>query len=466
MAIEKPISNNPRSPRSDRVSRRRYDRETRARQEAEQLLEAKSRELYDANQALQKQAVGLEDAVAKRTTELEAARNEAETANAAKSIFLAAMSHEIRTPLNGVLGLATALSESDLTAEQQQMLGLISDSGNLLLCVINDILDLSKVEAGKLEIENIPASLNDFLDSVCARFAPIARDKGLRFTSLYGGLLSSNQVWAEFDQTRLGQVLGNLLSNAIKFTSNGAVAFTANVVMLKTGKLQVNLIIRDTGIGIPEDKSERIFQPFVQADESITRKFGGTGLGLVIARDICRMMGGSLTFLSADGDGTEFTASIQLSPSKKAARNKDLQTEDHEEILKYRKWRILIAEDNKTNQLVLKHMLKRFDLELTMVTDGQKAVSAWRTQEVDLILMDVNMPEMDGVSSTEAIRAEETASNQKPVPILGISANAMVHQVSRYLESGMTDHVSKPIRKPELIRTMALALSQQTRSSQ
>ncbi|MVO18602.1 ATP-binding protein [Parasedimentitalea huanghaiensis] len=444
----------------DRVSRRRYEREKRARQEAEQLLEAKSRELYDANLALQKQAAGLEEAVAQRTAEFEAARNEAESANAAKSIFLATMSHEIRTPLNGVLGMATALADSDLTSEQEEILDLISDSGNLLLSVINDILDLSKVEAGMLEIENVPTSVCDFLDGMCAQFAPKVREKGLRFTVLYSGLLSAGGVWAKFDPNRLSQVLGNLLSNAIKFTTSGAVAFTAEAVHLENGNLQLNLIIRDTGIGVPEENSEKLFQPFTQADASITRKFGGTGLGLVIARDICRMMGGDITCLSAAGDGTEFTASIQMAPAKCPETTKGLQLAENETVLNQRRWRVLIAEDNKTNQLVLKHMLKRYDLELVIVADGAKVVSEWRSNGADLILMDVNMPVMDGLSATQTIRADELEGKHQPVPIVAISANAMVHQVSGYLEGGMTGHVAKPIRKAELIRAMALALSE------
>lgn len=444
------------------VSRRRYERERRARQEAEELLEAKSRKLYVAYEALKRQAAGLEAAVLERTSELDTARKDAEATNSAKSVFLAHMSHEIRTPLNGVLGMAAALAETDLNLEQQKMLEVLIESGDLLLSVLNDILDLTKVEAGELELDITPCSINDLFESVCKQFELQVRQKGLSFAIVYGGMLEEDNVWAEFDPTRLRQVLGNLLSNAVKFTLEGAITMKATVTQLNDGRLNLDFSIRDTGCGIPEDKQHRLFQPFAQADASISRRYGGTGLGLVISRKICQLMGGDISFTSELGKGTEFYGSILIEAARARQEPQKYITEHCETILRNTKWRIIAAEDNQANQLVLSHMLKDYDLDLAIVKDGLQAVSLWRRQGADLILMDVNMPVMDGLTATALIRSEEALQSIQPVPVIATSANAMLHQISSYLEHGMDDHVAKPLRKAALLKAMAHALERRT----
>ena len=444
----------------DRVSRKRYERERAARHEAEQLLEDKSRQLFELNEALKKHATSLEEAVRVRTLDLEKARQEAEAANDAKSTFLAVMSHEIRTPLNGVLGMAAALSEGDVTEAQGEALDVILSSGDMLLTIINDILDLSKVEAGKLELEELPTSVNGLVESIGQLFQSRIQDKGLSFTRISSGLLAHGELWAELDPTRLRQVLGNLLSNAMKFTSQGAIALTAGATEQDDGRIQLQFTIRDTGSGIPEEAHTRLFQPFSQADAGITRSHGGTGLGLAISQQICREMGGGITFTSAAGDGSEFTVTVVV-PRSDASREPsvDVKLERYESDLRQNRWKVLVAEDNRTNQLVLRHMLQSFDLEVTMVNDGAKALEHWRHNEVDVILMDVNMPVMDGMKTTTKIRTEEASTGRDPVPVIAISANAMLHQVNGYLEGGMTAHVAKPIRRHELIKSMARVLA-------
>ncbi len=437
------------------VSRRRYERALIAREEAERLLEAKSRELYEANQGLLKSKSWLENAVQERTVELEAARIAAEAANEAKSVFLASMSHEIRTPLNGILGMALALSENGLTDEQNAIVDVIRDSGSLLLSVINDILDLSKIEAGKLECEHVPCGLGALFASIEKQYQLNAQEKGLDFRV---SILEGAGIWVKTDATRLRQVVGNLLSNAIKFTDTGCVVMTANVVPLKGGRSRLTITVTDTGPGIPKDQQTRLFKPFSQANAGITRNFGGTGLGLVISRRICQEMGGNLTLKSDAGQGAEFVASVLVDPcASEDVKGEDL--EHSEAVITGTCWRVLAAEDNRTNRLVLHHMLKRFGLHLEMTENGEQLISRWQADSWDLILMDVNMPVMDGLRATQIIRDQEHDEGKEPIPIIAVSANAMSHQVNGYLAHGITDHVAKPLRRAELVRAMATALT-------
>lgn len=445
--------------RAGQVSRRRYEREQVARREAEQLLERKSRELFDANQALKRHASDLEQAVQQRTRDLELARREAEAANQAKSAFLAVMSHEIRTPLNGVLGMASSLSEGSMSEDQREALEVIHSSGDMLLTIVNDILDLSKVEAGKLELEILPCPVSGVVASVCRQFEAHIKEKGLSFTSLSSGMLAEGEVWAELDPTRLRQVLGNLLSNAVKFTDKGAITLLAKATTGPDERLQLEFAVRDTGQGIAEARQARLFQPYHQADASIARRHGGTGLGLVISQRICQQMGGGITFVSAEGAGSEFSVKLEVPRAEAAEQSGDVWEDSYDAVLSQRRWRVLVAEDNRTNRLVLQHLLRPFDLEVTMAEDGAEVIHAWRETGADLILMDVNMPVLDGLSATAEIRKEEARLGRAPVPVIAISANAMRHQVEAYLAGGMTSHVAKPVRRVDLVIAMAQALS-------
>ena len=448
----------------DRVSRRRYERERRAREEAEQLLEAKSRELYETNLALKGQTESLEEAVRARTSDLEVARRDAveaqqraEAASHAKSEFLATMSHEIRTPLNGVLGVAAALGETNLTSEQRDMLQIVIESGRGLFAIINDILDLSKIEARKLDIESTPFELLQHLRMTVRPYEQMALDKGidLRLT-----LPDSDELWISSDQTRLRQVLGNLVSNAVKFTEDGAVTVTVHLSPTdKASNRILQIEVLDSGIGVPEDKRHLLFNPFQQAESSTTRRFGGTGLGLSISRRICLLMGGDLTHAPAPGGGSIFLARFLTQDAKPAKAKKKRHLAEAEAKLAARPRRILVAEDNKTNQIVLHHMLKRYALELVFVTDGTQAVQAWSRGGIDLVLMDLNMPVMGGLDATDKIREQEKVQTGPRTPIIALSANAMAHQIEDCVAHDMDDHLAKPVNREALVLCLSQHLS-------
>ncbi|MDF9304475.1 response regulator [Tritonibacter mobilis] len=432
--------------------------ERRLRAELEESVERKSHSLRRANASLVSLARQIDRMVKERTEDLARDRAEAEAESAAKTQFLATMSHEIRTPLNGVLGMASALADTELAERQSQILGVLRESGQLLLNIVDDILDLSKIEEGKLELERLPTDVVALIETVYRQFKPRIEAKGLNFSSIYGEGLAQGPAWVHIDPTRFQQVLTNLLSNAIKFTDTGAIALSSSLVLQHDGELILCVAVRDTGVGLTDAQVERLFQPYMQADASVARSHGGTGLGLAIARQICERMGGTLTCRSHEGDGSEFCATFRAAPAEPVVSSHDPQDENELEVLRAQRWKVLVAEDNRTNRMVLHHILRGYDLDLHWVDNGEEAVKTWRQERPDLVLMDVNMPQLDGVSATSVIRQEEADAQAAPVPIIAVSANALVHQIKSYLASGMTDHVAKPIRKKKLLSAMARAL--------
>ena len=389
--------------------------------------------------------------------QLVTARDQADTANVAKSQFLANMSHEIRTPLNGVLTMADVMSRGELDERQRERLGVIRESGELLLAVLNDVLDLSKIEAGKLELSPSDFNLSELADACRQVYGVMAQEKGLRFDLTIEA--DAAGAW-KGDRDRMRQILGNLLSNAIKFTVEGAVA--ARFSLAPGGALR--LTVADTGVGITPDKLPTLFDKFVQADNSTTRQFGGTGLGLAICRELAQLMGGQIIARSAPGEGSTFTVDLPLARGE--VRVPEAPAVGEAEATEARPLRILAAEDNLTNQKVLRAVLDPLDIELIITADGAAAVEAWRTGGFDLILMDIQMPVMDGVEATETIRAEERQRQVPRIPILALTANAMTYQVEQYLAVGMDGHVSKPIELQRLYVAIENALAGHSEATQ
>jgi signal transduction histidine kinase/FixJ family two-component response regulator len=381
----------------------------------------------------------------------------AEAASRIKSQFVANMSHEIRTPLNGVLGMVQVMQQEAKTPLQRERLQTIQDSGQALLQILNDVLDLSKIEAGELELHEAPFNVADLAQSCCATFNPAAEAKGLELRC--DVTAEAAGAWMG-DPLRVRQILSNLISNAIKFTDKGGVALR---VELQGGDLC--FVVRDTGIGIAPEALPKLFNKFSQVDESNTRRFGGTGLGLAICRELSQLMEGDIEVKSTPGDGSEFRVVLPLKRSATpAAEMEESRQPTPLAAVVDRPIRILAAEDNPINQKVLTALLSPLGVDLTLVSDGKAAVDEWREGAFDLILMDIQMPGMSGLSACQAIRGMESEAGMSPTPIIALSANAMHHQVDSYLKAGMTGHVAKPIDATTLYQTIADVMASQTQA--
>jgi len=383
-------------------------------------------------------------AAALNAAEAEQAR--AEEANAAKSEFLATMSHEIRTPLNGVLGMAQAMANDTLPKRQRERLEVVRQSGEVLLVLLNDLLDISKIEAAKLELESGTLDLGELGRQAEAAFAPLAASKWLDLRIAVAP--DAVGPWRA-DVTRVRQIFHNLLANAVKFTEAGGVV--ADIV-LDDGCVVIR--VRDTGPGVPPEQLSGLFERFVQADASTTRRYGGSGLGLAISRELARRMGGDITAVSTPGAGSTFTARLPLERAEAV-----VPAEPDDAAAEVAALRVLVAEDNETNRLVLRTLLDQLGIEAEMTPDGHEAVEAWRTGAYDLILMDVQMPVMDGLAATRRIRAIEAETGRPHTPIIALTANAMSHQLAEYAEAGMDGVAAKPIELSRLVEQMNIALS-------
>jgi CheY-like chemotaxis protein/two-component sensor histidine kinase len=352
------------------------------------------------------------------------------------------MSHEIRTPLNGVLGMAQAMDADDLPQHQRERLRIIRRSGEALLALLNDVLDLSKIEAGKVELETGAIDFEVMGRELEASFQALCAAKDIYLKVDVEP--SASGRWTG-DPTRVRQVLSNLIGNAVKFTDRGSVE-----VAIRHGGQGVSIVVRDTGPGIEPERLGRLFQKFVQADATTTRRYGGTGLGLSICRELCELMGGDIGVESTLGEGSTFTVQLPL------ARSHEPQAQLAEErpISFDTRLRVLAAEDHETNQAVLKVMLQQIGFEVTLVDNGRQAIEAWEREPWDVILMDVQMPEMDGPTATRAIRERERVLGCRPIPIVALTANAMSHQVQEYLDCGMDAFVSKPLELPRLLEAI------------
>ena len=380
--------------------------------------------------------------------DLTQSRAEAEAANEAKSQFLSTMSHEVRTPLNGLLGMAELLQETSLTADQRRYCQVITSSGRALYELLSDILDLSKIEAGKVRIEATDFDLALLIGDILSVYSDLAASR-------------SNRLIAEVDipspgrfrgdPTRLRQVLSNLLSNAIKFTEGGNIALAVSALALRAGdpRTWLRISVRDSGIGIAPEELKILFRPFTQADSSTTRQYGGTGLGLVISKHLVELMGGCLNVESAPGVGTHIRFDLPFA----AAENTEAPRATDAPTAKRLAARVLVAEDNPVNQEVIRAMLSLAGAEVLLVENGELAVQTFRQGNFDVVLMDCQMPVMDGYEAARAIRHEEAPGRR--IPIIALTANAFSEDRERCLSAGMDDYVAKPVTRDLLIQTVA-----------
>lgn len=370
-----------------------------------------------------------------------------EQANSAKSAFLAMMSHEIRTPLNGVIGFTDLLLAENLPDHQEELVSTIRGCGNSLLGLISDILDLSKIESGRMEMEMLPCSLREGLREVLASFEPALRSKKLTLSSHVGDSVPEELVT---DPKRIRQIFFNLVGNAIKFTSEGQISVRIDATSPPGGRLLLDCEVSDTGIGIPAEEQQRIFEVFGQADPSIHRRFGGTGLGLAICRKLVEAMGGKISVQSAPGKGTSFKFTI---PAYRAQKSR--QAEPSEPALRpngFRGVRVLAVDDVPTNIRLMAGILKKLGCEPATAADGRQAVQLAEEIEFDVIFMDVLMPVCDGLEATRMIRKlEQENPARKPVYIVALTADAFAENKTRCLEAGMDEFLTKPLRM-DLIR--------------
>lgn len=379
-----------------------------------------------------------------KKTELELlkAKKKAEVASNAKSRFLSNMSHELRTPLNGIIGASNLLFEENYLPHQKPSLDILKYSSEHMMVLINDILDYHKIEAGKLELEERPVNIMQFMNRIINQFAGQVNAKGLKFHTAIDIHLDKEMFT---DETRLNQVLSNLLSNAIKFTDKGSISITAKQLYSTSDKSTVQFVVKDTGIGIPENKHREIFRSFTQADIDTTRKFGGTGLGLTISKRLINMFASELMLKSQEGNGSEFFFTIELKINQNSRMYVMSTEEGNKELPSLEGVKILIAEDNKVNLSIARRFMHKWGIQVVEAANGREAIEQFRKGKYDLMLIDLEMPEMDGPSALREIRKFNNT-----VPAMAFTAAVYDNMENDLLKKGFVGYIHKPFRPEDL----------------
>ncbi|MDQ1264813.1 MAG: Histidine kinase, partial [Campylobacterota bacterium] len=388
-----------------------------------------------------KHKIELELKISQRTEELEKEKIVAQNATSAKSQFLAHMSHEIRTPMNGIIGITHLLFKTDLTQKQKHLLEIIEHSSKSLLGIINDILDFSKIEAKKLKLDLTLFDLRELVKNVADSMLSIANEKNIHIHYNFDNNLAKNYCG---DTLRISQILTNLLSNAIKFSANGS---DITITITKSADDRVRFEVKDRGIGLAQEQRENLFESFSQADSSTTRVYGGTGLGLTISKELVELMNGTIWVESELGEGSTFIFDIELEEEHCFI---ELPKDEQESAIEIKAQRILVTEDNRTNQLVLIGLLEDYIAKIDIANNGEEALKLFATNKYDLILMDLEMPIMDGYEATKAIRKIDSS-----VPILAFSANALPSEIEKTKELGMNEYITKPINFDEFFAILS-----------
>lgn len=428
------------------------ERERRARKAAEAIIEKKSLDIYHVNQQLLSLNNSLENRILERTREIEDSRMEllkakeiAEQSTQAKSMFLSNMSHEIRTPLNGIIGITEIMLRETGEQHIREMLNTVKYSADNLLGIINDILDFSKIEAGKVTFENIPFNLRQLLERLKEIMSFKAQEKKLDLNMTTDPNIPEMILG---DKVKLNQILTNLLGNALKFTEKGFINLSVKILSTDKNNINLQFSVADSGIGIPANRIGSIFESFTQSSQTITRRFGGTGLGLTITKKLVELQGGEISVESKEGEGTVFRFMLSFGTTKAAGDNQ--KEASFKTFKKLDGLKILVVEDNVINQFVAVSVLKNWGVETAVCNNGEEAITKLSVEKYNLILLDLHMPVMDGYETCKIIRDPSSSVLDHQVPIIALSADAFIDNKNKVLEAGMDDFATKPINQLNL----------------